>query len=206
MSNLSAMPEITLDYLKTMLIECLELEGDVVECGVYKGGSAIHILDTLKENNKTYKYIWLYDTYEGLPKPTKWDKKHHTNHKTSWREDWYKGTLEEVKTNISTAGYGFDNIKFIPGLIEDTILKNQPDKISFLHLDMDFYSPTKVALEHLYPKLSDNGILVIDDYGSWKGVRKAVNDYFGTEKPDFLPPVHHYQRALIKKPQTQNTH
>ncbi len=67
---------------------------------------------------------------------------------------------------------------FVKGPVEDTIPKNIPFKVSLLRLDTDWYSSTLHELNHMYPLLSKNGILIIDDYGHWQGARKAVDEYF----------------------------
>jgi len=70
----------------------------------------------------------------------------------------------------------------VEGLIEKTLPRTIPDRIAFLHLDMDLYAPTLHALRYLYPRMSKGGVLIIDDYGHWKGARKAVDHYFETQK------------------------
>ena len=92
-----------------------------------------------------------------------------------------------------------DNIKLIKGRVEETllVLKNLPKKISILRLDTDFYSSTKVELNILYPRLVKGGVLIIDDYGFWKGARKAVDEYFKNFRP-FFHYVDHSCRLMIK--------
>ena len=78
--------------------------------------------------------------------------------------------------------------------------KNLPDQISLLRLDTDFYESTKIELEILYPKLSSGGVLIIDDYGHWKGSRKAVDEYFELDKNFmWLHRIDYASRILIKK-------
>jgi O-methyltransferase len=106
-------------------------------------------------------------------------------------------TLDEVKKKISKE-FSNSNIYLIKGKVEDTLLieKNISKKISILRLDTDFYESTKIELELLYPQLETGGVLIIDDYGNYKGARKAVNEYFKS-KP-FLIYVDHSCRLLIK--------
>ena len=70
-------------------------------------------------------------------------------------------------------------INFVRGKVEDTIPKNMPEKIALLRLDTDWYESTYHELKYLFPLLSKNGVLIIDDYGHWKGAKKAVDQYFG---------------------------
>lgn len=88
---------------------------------------------------------------------------------------------------MKQTGYSFNNIVFIKGKVEDTLIKEaQPEKISLLRLDTDWYESTKAELEHLFPKLEKEGVLVIDDYGHWQGARKAVDEYFSKNKINIL--------------------
>ena len=108
-------------------------------------------------------------------------------------------SLNEVKKNL-IKNANTDNIFFIKGKVENTLnnKKNLPKKISILRLDTDFYESTKIELEILFPRLVKGGILIIDDYGFWKGARKAVDDYFGDYR-QFFHYVDHSCRLLIKK-------
>lgn len=85
--------------------------------------------------------------------------------------------LDETKQNVFSAGYPKDKIHFIKGKVEDTIPENMPKQIALLRLDTDWYESTKHELTHLFLLLQPNGVLIIDDYGHWKGARKAVDEY-----------------------------
>ncbi len=170
-------------------VEYLEkhnIEGDIVECGVWKGGSMMAVMDTLNRLNKT-RLLWLFDTFSGMTRPDDEDVVFNgasardlmaISNRFDERSVWCVSPLEEVKKNLSNISYPQDKIKFIKGKVEDTIPQNMPDKIALLRLDTDFYSSTKHELVHLFPKLATNGVLIIDDYGHWQGARKAVDEYF----------------------------
>tara|TARA_Y100000590_G_scaffold318563_1_gene360465 strand:- start:2636 stop:3397 length:762 start_codon:yes stop_codon:yes gene_type:complete len=184
-----------------------KIEGDFVEAGVYKGGNLI-LLNHYLNLYESEKKIYAYDTFDGMPEenkkvdfdlkniPVKEIRKKHTEDK------WCYASLDEVKKNL----YKFDNnfsdkFKFIKGKVENTLLKNEnlPEKISFLRLDTDFYESTKIELQILFPRLSSNGILIIDDYGHWKGARKAVDEYFSNDKNFHLfHRIDYSSRILIK--------
>jgi hypothetical protein len=89
-------------------------------------------------------------------------------------------SLEEVKNNLQPSQFPKENIIFIEGDVSKTLQdrNNIPEKISLLRLDTDWYQSTKDELEILYPKLSNKGVLIVDDYGHWKGAKKAVDEYF----------------------------
>ena len=179
------------------------IKGDFVECGVWKGGNLI-LYQLLNQKKNLNKKIYGYDTFEGMPLPSKYDLKYdgrsalHEYKKREKSDDgWCKSTLESVKVNISKAS-SLKDVYLIKGKVEKTLLLNEniPQKISILRLDTDFYESTKVELEVLYPRLEKNGILIIDDYGYFKGARKAVDEYF--KKKPFLIYVDHTCRLLIK--------
>ena len=178
--------------------------GDFVECGVWKGGSAMAIAYTLIKMGETSRKIYLYDTYEGMPESTKEDKTFYNNkvakgisNRNRKDKKWLFSPLEEVKKNILSTGYPSKNLVFIRGKVEDTIPKIMPSKIALLRLDTDWYESTKHELEYLYPLLSKGGVIIIDDYGHWRGSKKATDDYF-KKKPILLNRIDYSGRIAIK--------
>ena len=185
-----------------------KIDGDIVEAGVYKGGNLMlmsHFVD--KFNLK--KKIYAYDTFEGMPLENKnidvdFNNKSANDTRKQYIEGkWCYASLDNVKKNLSEFDLKFeDKINFIKGKVEETLTfdKNLPKKISLLRLDTDFYESTKIELEVLYPKLEKNGILIIDDYGHWKGAKKAVDEYFRTDqKFRFFHRIDHTSRLYIKE-------
>ncbi len=163
------------------------IEGDIVECGVYKGGSSMLSADMLVEQNSFDKKLYLFDTYEGMCKPTDKDIYHGFQQKalkdwerrqTNTHNTWCYAPIDEVKANMLSTGYPEEKMVFVKGKVEDTIPGTIPEKISLLHLDTDWYESTYHELVHLFPLLSKNGVLIIDDYGYWQGCREAVDQYF----------------------------
>ena len=67
---------------------------------------------------------------------------------------------------------------FVQGMVEETIPAGAPEKIALLRLDTDWYESTHHEMVHLFPRISDGGVLIIDDYGHWAGARRAVDEYF----------------------------
>ena len=169
-----------------------KIDGDFVECGVWKGGNLI-IFNNLNQKYGLKKKIFGFDTFTGMSEPTIYDDNFlNVNAKKEWEKNKKANdvnlsfncysSLDEVKNNIVSlsSGKNLENINFIQGKVEDTLLikKNLPNKISILRLDTDWYESTKVELEILFPRLTNGGVLIIDDYGQWKGSRKAVDEYF----------------------------
>jgi len=169
-------------------IHHLKLKGDFAECGVWRGGNLI-LLNKLNNFYNLNKLIYGFDTFEGMTDPTKEDydlnniparKQLKNTHKSQEKRNiWCYSPLEEVKKNISK-NVKKNNTILCKGPVEKTLLnkKNLPKKISLLRLDTDFYESTKKELEILYPLLVKKGVLIVDDYGHWKGARKAVDEYF----------------------------
>ena len=97
--------------------------------------------------------------------------------------EWCRSALEEVENNLLRTGYPRDKLSFIKGKVEDTIPGRMPDgPIAILRLDTDWYESTRHELEHLYPRLVQGGVLVIDDYGHWAGARKSVDEHIAPHK------------------------
>ena len=94
------------------------------------------------------------------------------------KRKWANASLSSVKNNVISTGYPQDNLIFIKGKVEETIPNIVPEAISILRLDTDWYESTYHELKFLYPNLIKNGILILDDYGHWKGAKKATDKYF----------------------------
>ena len=164
-----------------------KIAGDIVECGVWKGGSIMAVTKTLLELKSYDKELYLFDTFEGIPKPTEFDvsykdklaiKEFEDQKIDNNSSDWLRIELDEVKKNVFSTGYNKEKFHFIKGKVEDTIPKNSPETISILRLDTDWYDSTRHELIHLFPRLVRGGIVIIDDYGFWRGAKKAVDEYF----------------------------
>lgn len=164
-----------IDYLNQNAIE-----GDIVECGVWKGGSIMAAAYKSKESSNL-RDIYLYDTFQGMTEPKDVDisiDNISANKLFEELPDWCQANIEEVKNNMRIIDYPEEKTHYVPGKVEQTVPENSHKKISLLRLDTDWYDSTKVELEYLFPKLSKGGILIIDDYGHWEGARKATDEYF----------------------------
>lgn len=178
-----------------------EIEGDFIECGVWRGGNSIAAKLTF-ENYGSDKKVWLFDTFAGMTVPTDTDRAARTGaaarkqFEQSQRVDyneWCYASLEDVRRNFELAGVDMDDVRFIKGDVAATLgqTANLPAKISVLRLDTDWYESTRLELEVLYPRLSRGGSLLIDDFGFWEGARKAVEEYFTSLLPGDRPLLHY---------------
>ncbi len=203
-----SMPESIVQLVRAVdYIVDARIPGDFVECGVYKGGSVVAMIRALEEWTHTYeRRIWLYDTFDGMPRPDAMDIEFgigpaHTiwaaqgGHETG--SDWVRATLAEVRSRITSLGYPEDRIKFVAGMVENTIPSNIPDQIALLRLDTDFYRSTKHELIHLFPRLVRGGILIIDDYFYMAQCKQAVDEYF-QDHPIFLGRCDEHVRVGVK--------
>lgn len=183
-----------------------KISGDFVECGVWRGGSALIMILTLQRLKINNRKIHLFDTFDGMSEPTAVDLDFNgqkagemlTTHEKNENDHlWAYAPLEKVQDLVYSTGYPKDKIIFYKGKVEETIPTNSFNEISILRLDTDWYESTKHELNHLYPILSRNGVLIIDDYGHWQGARKAVDEYF-KEKPILLNRIDYTGRIGIK--------
>jgi hypothetical protein len=167
-----------------------QLDGDFVECGVWKGGSSMLMAVTLDYLKCYTKKIYLYDTFEGMTKPTAQDISYAGVNAsvqfTAQNNIWAYCSMEEVKHNFEKINYPNENILFIKGKVEDTITTNQHKAISILRLDTDWYESTYHEMVYLYPCLISKGVLIIDDYGHWQGARGAIDKYCMENKLSIL--------------------
>jgi O-methyltransferase len=157
------------------------LEGDLVECGVWRGGSMMTMAQTLLNLGDSKRHLHLYDTFSGMSAPVKEDgdfaiRKFDQLQTGEDKSDWCFAGLDEVKSNLAQVAYPEDNLHFIQGKIEDTVPNHLPEKIALLRLDMDWYEPTLHAMRHMFPRLQSKGVLIVDDYGHWEGCRRAVDE------------------------------
>ena len=184
------------------------ISGDFVECGVWKGGSAMLMARALMAQGAEGRQLYLYDTYEGMSPPGEKDidvyGKSASALMARWPREadsiWANVPLEEVRKNLASTGFPEANVRYVRGRVEETIPGTMPERIALLRLDTDFYESTLHTLKHLYPALSPGGIMIVDDYGHWQGARAAVDEYFGTDGGDlFLNRISHSGRLVVKR-------
>ena len=166
-----------------------KIQGTFVECGVWKGAYLVFFQKLIEEYNLENRKIYAYDTFEGTPEPTDLDinsegqymkEEYDRFKKDDSTSNWNNAGLEEVKKNYFQNTNKNDNLVTIKGKVENTLLikSNIPDKIAILKLDTCLYESIKIELENLYPRLQKHGILIIDNYFNYQGVKKATDDYF----------------------------
>lgn len=152
----------------------------LVECGSWNGGSG-GILAKVAGNKK----VWLLDSWEGMPEPTKEDIKFGKVKKYVAKKGLQNSSYNRAEELIfDKLGMSNKNIHLVKGWFEKTIstIKEDIGKIGLLHLDCDWYESVKFCLDELYDNVCIGGVIVIDDYGDWGGCKKAVDEYILRKK------------------------
>lgn len=161
----------------------VNLPGDIVECGVWRGGSMHAVARTLLSVGVTDCELYMFDTFTGMTEPTERDRR---GDKTATElleqadkseNVWAIASLEDVQAGIGTLDYPQHRFHYVAGPVEETIPGSAPETIALLRLDTDWYESTRHELEHLYERLVPGGVLILDDYGSWQGAKEATDEF-----------------------------
>lgn len=194
-------------YKATEYLVRQQIPGDFVECGVWRGGSAMVAALALMHFGDTSRTIYLYDTYTGMVKPTDRDvSATNVAAHSRWQEmqkethnEWCYAARADVETNLRSTGYPAERLRFVEGKVEDTIPGQAPARVALLRLDTDWYESTYHELRHLYPRVSERGVLIVDDYGAWRGSREATDQYVTeNDLPVLLNRIDMTGRLVIK--------
>lgn len=186
------------------------IPGAIVECGVWKGGSMMAAALVLCEQRVTDRDLYLFDTYTGVtePKliePTQEDVTF-TGVAANERAQvgaadrvWLDAPLETVRSVMESTGYPRTRVHYVKGPVEATIPEQAPDEIALMRLDTDWYESTKHEWQELYPRVARGGIIIVDDYGHWRGSRQATDEYLAKAKvPLLLTRIDYSGRLAVK--------
>lgn len=190
------------------------IEGAFAECGVWRGGSVLAMVLTLRELDVDDRDVFLYDTFEGMTAPGEHDRSPfdppavetwraaEARGEVPWSEYFEPSTFHEdaVQELLSATGYPAQRIRLVRGPVEQTLPARAPERLALLRLDTDWYESTRHELEHLYPRVSSGGVLIVDDYGHWEGCRRAVDEYFAARGGAPLLTRIDYTARLAVKP------
>ncbi len=179
--------------------------GALVECGVWRGGSAMVMALTLLRLGVTDRDLFLYDTYTHMPEPEADDVDLFGTSAADFYDEAVAAeafrylSIEEVRAAIASTGYPMARVHLVAGMVEDTIPAQAPEAIALLRLDTDWYRSTAHEMHHLWPRLSRGGILIVDDYGHFMGAKKAVDEHFaGLDDPPMLHRIDFTGRLVVK--------
>jgi hypothetical protein len=185
------------------------IEGDFVECGVWRGGNSIiaaGVFDMYRDQNRK---VYLYDTFSGFDGIAcgKEDYVLHTGLKDDLSSKKFLRLYGKnadinqscVKQNFEKAGLLSENIVFVKGNVMETLDHDIPNKIAVLRLDTDWYESTQKEMRILYPRISANGIFMSDDYGHCAGHKQAIDEYFSKNRNrPFMQYIDYAGRLAIK--------
>jgi hypothetical protein len=164
------------------------IEGPIVECGVWRGGSMMAAALTLIELDATERELHMFDTFTEMPLPDERDTHLSGKGGPEFFEEVVAGDaiydllpLDRVRELIESTGYPPERLRFVKGLVEETIPDRAPDSIALLRLDTDWYRSTIHEMEHLYGRIAPGGILIVDDYGEFAGARQAVDEHLAAD-------------------------
>ena len=167
------------------------IPGSIVECGVWRGGSAMATARTLIECGDTERPLFLFDTFEGMTAPREIDRDIEGHSATGLLESedrktsvvWAYASVDEVRDNVASTGYPMDLARLVQGPVEETIPSSAPQSVAILRLDTDSYESTRHELGGLVDRVSPGGVLIINDYGHWAGARRAVEQISRQHNP-----------------------
>lgn len=156
-----------------------QVPGDLIECGVWRGGTCIYMRGLLKALGDSQRTVWVADSFQGLPDPdpsvSPLDAISHEFLKVIGA---FSVSLEAVKANFKAYDLLDNQVRFLPGWFSDTLAQAPIEQLSLIRLDADYYDSTVQALDALYSKLSPGGYIIIDDYGiPTLGARRAVDEF-----------------------------
>lgn len=170
--------------LHQLLKRVIFLNGNIAECGCFKGLSAHQIAAICRNNNFKNKFF-IFDSFEGLSRFDSEDISVH-NSKTDFvkRQKEFSCPMGQVKNNLKE----FDFIDYKEGWIPSRFDEVKEERFSFVHIDVDMYQPIKDCIDFFYPRLLEGGIMVFDDYGylGFPGAKKAVDEFLAKNKVFFL--------------------
>ena len=188
-------PRLVALYKLSEEINQRSLPGDIVECGVYNGGSAA-IMASFCEKSPLSRTVWLFDSFEGLPKPTDKD-----GDEAPAYEGWCHGDLSKVKKVLRKLHIPESRVHIVKGWFQDTFPSVQIRDIAILHIDADWYESVKLCLEKFYDSVQPGGYIVLDDYGDWEGCRIATDEFLKKRALGIKLTQVDYTGSYFQKPQ-----
>jgi len=152
-------------------VERKGIAGDFIECGVYRGGSAAILGHALKRSTIA-RLLWLFDSFQGMPRPTEPD-----GPSAPALEGDIVGDEENVCRLLSKVGVPRDRVRIVAGWFHETFPSVAVPRVALLHIDADWYESVRLCLERFYDAVEPGGIVVLDDYFDWPGCKSALEDF-----------------------------
>jgi hypothetical protein len=174
-------------YILNSISRSINVDGDICEFGVAQGSTSALMANEISSTNKK---LWLFDSFEGLPKPTDQDELIDDIFNLGSMEAYHgqmSNKRELVENKLKAINFPNEKVEIVPGFIEQTILENHlPKKVSFAYIDFDFYEPIKIVLEYLDICMDAGAMIVVDDYQFFSsGVEKAVQEFLAPREGQY---------------------
>jgi O-methyltransferase len=174
----SELTPVNLHFLEelTARVGRLSIPGDIVECGVYKGGSAAVLGWAMLKLGDPERRLRLFDSFAGMPEAS--DRDGELSHSL---EGTYVGDEALTRSLLDRSGVPADRVEIVTGFYEDTYPAAEDRPVSLLHIDCDFYEPVRLTFEKFYPHVSPGGFVLLNDYGVYKGAKEATDEYLAEQ-------------------------
>jgi O-methyltransferase len=158
-----------------------DVPGDLIETGVWRGGACIMMRGVLAAHGVRDRTVWVADSFAGLPTP---DAARYPADAGDSHYTWSALAVSDADVRENFRRYGLldEQVRFLVGWFRDTLPTAPIERLAVLRLDGDMYGSTTEALSALYPRLSDGGFCIVDDYGAVEGCRRAIEDYRGAHQ------------------------
>ena len=159
-------------------IDQLGIAGDIVECGACNGGSGA-LLALSANASPLARHVFLLDSFEGLPVPGDEDGPEAQEYVGACC-----GSVDSVRDVLRRSGVPEGRVSIVKGWFQETLPALAVERIALLHVDADWYESVRTVLDELYDKVEAGGFVVLDDYGYWKGCRRAVSEFLAAHAID----------------------
>jgi len=174
-------------------LDATGVPGALVECGVYRGGSAGVLAHHAMRSAD--RHLWLFDAFAGMPAASEQD-----DDRAREIEGEFVGSEAQTRRILERVGMDPRRTHLEVGWFDDTFPGAETGTIALLHVDCDFYDPVKLTLETFYPRLAPGGYVVINDYGSYEGCRVATDEFLGSLDEDVVPAALDLHVVFFQKP------
>ncbi|HTQ23228.1 MAG TPA: TylF/MycF/NovP-related O-methyltransferase [Candidatus Binataceae bacterium] len=172
-------------WLQVRYLDRYAIRGDLVECGVWKGGAAGMMALAHMRSGEPYRKLQLFDSFKGMPEPkAEFDGSLVLNYANGNGALRPIGQLEASVADcedllFQRIGYPEDLVQFHEGWFQDTLPRDAGSvgDVSLLRIAADWYESTVLALQYLYSKVASKGVVIIADYGTFEGARRATDEF-----------------------------
>ncbi len=154
-------------------VERRGVEGAVVECGAWNGGSAA-LLAVAASSRGSARDIWVFDSFQGLPPPSEMDPE---IVRSFFYAGWNKGSATMVEEVFRRCGLRREKVHIVPGWFAESFPKAQVERVAILHIDSDWYLSVKTCLQKWFDHVVPGGVVIMNDYDLYPGANRALSEF-----------------------------